>query len=154
MILICIPLMNGEDKTSSSEAYWPLRILLLWITWVYVSVEFLFFVLIYSVFYITIHNLFCQLPLCNKYFISVWNFCFHFVLWYLSLKISGVFFGCCFVLNIVCMYVYIYLFIWRHKQGEQQAEAEGEADSPLSWEPDVGLDPRTPGSWPEPKADA
>jgi len=31
-------------------------------------------------------------------------------------------------------------------------ESEGEADSPLSREPDVGLDPGTPGSWPEPKA--
>jgi len=26
------------------------------------------------------------------------------------------------------------------------AEGEGEADSPLSREPDMGLDPRTPGS--------
>ena len=34
------------------------------------------------------------------------------------------------------------------------AEGEGEADSPLSREADVGLDPRTLGSWPEPKADA
>jgi len=32
-----------------------------------------------------------------------------------------------------------------HKQGEQQAEGEGEAGSPPSREPDVGLDPRTPG---------
>jgi len=39
-----------------------------------------------------------------------------------------------------------------HKQGERQAE--GEADSPLSREPDEGLDPRTLGLWPEPKADA
>ena len=31
---------------------------------------------------------------------------------------------------------------------------EGEAGSLLSGEPDIGLDPRTPGSWPEPKADA
>ena len=30
---------------------------------------------------------------------------------------------------------------------------EGVADSLLSKEPDVGLDPRTPGSRPEPKAD-
>ena len=28
----------------------------------------------------------------------------------------------------------------------------GETDSPWSWDPDVGLDPGTPGSWPEPKA--
>ena len=33
------------------------------------------------------------------------------------------------------------------------AEAEGEVGSPLSREPDVVLDPRTPGSWPELKAD-
>ena len=31
-----------------------------------------------------------------------------------------------------------------HKEGA--AEGEGEADSPLSREPNVGLDPRTPGS--------
>ena len=31
----------------------------------------------------------------------------------------------------------------RAQAGKQQAEAEGEADSPLSREPDVGLDPRT-----------
>ena len=33
------------------------------------------------------------------------------------------------------------------------AEEEREAGSPLSKEPDAGLDPRTLGSWPEPKAD-
>ena len=39
-----------------------------------------------------------------------------------------------------------------NKQEKQQAE--GEADSPLSKEPNVGLDPRTLGTQPEPKADA
>ena len=34
------------------------------------------------------------------------------------------------------------------------AEGEGETDSPLSREPDLGLDPRTLRSGPEPKADA
>ena len=38
-----------------------------------------------------------------------------------------------------------------NKPGVQQAEGEGEAGSPLSREPDTGLDPRTLGSWPEPK---
>jgi len=33
-------------------------------------------------------------------------------------------------------------------------KGEGEAGSPRSREPDVGLDPRTPGPRPEPKADA
>jgi len=33
-------------------------------------------------------------------------------------------------------------------------EGEGEAGLPPSREPDVGLDPRTLRSWPEPKADA
>ena len=37
---------------------------------------------------------------------------------------------------------------WREEKGK------GEAGSPLSREPDLGLDPRTLGSWPEPKADA
>ena len=40
-----------------------------------------------------------------------------------------------------------------HKQGKLQAEGEGDADSPLSRKPNVGLDPRTRGSWPEPKAE-
>ena len=39
-----------------------------------------------------------------------------------------------------------------HKQAEWQAEAEREAGSPLSKEPDMGLDPRTLGSRPELKA--
>ena len=34
-----------------------------------------------------------------------------------------------------------------HRQTERQAEAEGEAGSPPSKEPDVGLDPKTLGSW-------
>jgi len=41
--------------------------------------------------------------------------------------------------------------ITEHKQREQQAE--GETDSPLSREPDVGLNPRTLGLCLEPKAD-
>lgn len=61
MVLICIPLIAGEDETPFSEVYWPLRILLLCITWVYVSVELLLFVLIHSSFYVTVHNHFCQL---------------------------------------------------------------------------------------------
>ena len=38
--------------------------------------------------------------------------------------------------------------------GRDRGEGKGEADSPLSREPDMGLDPRTLGSQPEPKADA
>ena len=34
----------------------------------------------------------------------------------------------------------------RTQPGREEAEEEGEADSPLSREPDVGLDPKTPGS--------
>ena len=39
-----------------------------------------------------------------------------------------------------------------HKQGEQQAEEE--VGSGLSKQLDAGLNPRSPVSWPEPKADA
>ena len=38
--------------------------------------------------------------------------------------------------------------------GGRGTEGKGEAGSMLSREPNVGLDPRTPRSWPEPKADA
>ena len=39
-------------------------------------------------------------------------------------------------------------------QAREEAEEEGEADFSLSKEPDAGLNPRTPGSWHELKADA
>jgi len=53
----------------------------------------------------------------------------------------------------IYIYIYVCIFFLRfylfvreraHKQGEQQAE--GEAGSPLSKEPDVGLNPRNPGT--------
>ena len=39
------------------------------------------------------------------------------------------------------------------REREAETQAEGDAGS-MHQEPDVGLDPRTPGSYPEPKADA
>ena len=51
---------------------------------------------------------------------------------------------------------YFYLFIYdSHREREREAEtqAEGEAGS-MHREPDVGFDPRSPGSRPGPKADA
>ena len=51
-----------------------------------------------------------------------------------------------FLLKSICSLIY-------EKEHKQGGGAEGEADSPLSWEPNAGLD-RTPGSWSEPKADA
>ena len=53
---------------------------------------------------------------------------------------------------------YIYLFILKYfmylsmRDTERERQAEGEA-APCR-EPDAGLDPRTPGSRPEPEADA
>ena len=41
----------------------------------------------------------------------------------------------------------------REREREAETQAEGEADS-LRGAPDAGLDPRTPGSHPELKADA
>jgi len=40
------------------------------------------------------------------------------------------------------------------ERAQAEETGEGEAVSPLSREPDAGLDPRTLGSRPEPKADA
>ena len=45
-----------------------------------------------------------------------------------------------------------YLLIHERPEREAETQAEGEAGS--CREPDVGLDPRTLGSYPEPKADA
>ena len=52
--------------------------------------------------------------------------------------------------NIFFLKDFIHLFI-RDTQREAETQAEGEAGS--LQEPDGGLDPRTPGSWPKPKAD-
>ena len=63
----------------------------------------------------------------------------------------------CFLL-IIFYFCFILIFkknfihLAEHKQGEQQAKGDGEAGSPLSREPDVGLDPSTLGSWPKPMA--
>ena len=46
----------------------------------------------------------------------------------------------------------MYLFM-RDTEREKEREPETQAEAPCR-EPDVGLDPRTPGSCPEPKADA
>ena len=57
----------------------------------------------------------------------------------------------CLCLSFFPIFKRFYLFIHkRHREAETQAE--GEAGS--LQKPDVGLDPRTLGSWPEPKADA
>jgi len=50
------------------------------------------------------------------------------------------------------LFIYLTEREHEHKLGEWQTE--GEVGSPLGGEPDVGLDPRTLGSWPGPKADA
>ena len=42
----------------------------------------------------------------------------------------------------------------RENEHGQGVEGDGEADTLLSRNPDAGLDPRTPGPRPEPKADA
>ena len=62
-------------------------------------------------------------------------------------------------------FVFVFVFFLRFylfdteketaREGTQaEGVGEGEAGSPLSREPNVGLDPRTLGSQPEPKADA
>ena len=45
-------------------------------------------------------------------------------------------------------------FIYLTERDGAQTGGEGEAGSPLSKEPDVGFNPRTAWSQPEPKADA
>ena len=50
--------------------------------------------------------------------------------------------------------VFIYLFMRdTHREREAETQAEGEAGS-MHQEPDVGFDPRSPGSRPGPKAGA
>ena len=56
------------------------------------------------------------------------------------------------------MYLFFYfkdfIYLTQRAQQEGGAEAEAEGGSPLSREPDVGLDPRILRSLPELKADA
>ena len=51
-------------------------------------------------------------------------------------------------LIFISIFLRFYLFETESKRAQWwgRAEAEGEADSQLSREPDVGFDPRTPGS--------
>ena len=49
------------------------------------------------------------------------------------------------------------LFVWERewvRERGSRGRTEGEADFSLSGKPNIGLDPETSGSWPEPKADA
>ena len=57
------------------------------------------------------------------------------------------------LLLVFFFFLRFYLFIHeRHRAGEAETQAKGEA-GPCR-EPNVGLDPATPGSRPEPKAGA
>ena len=61
----------------------------------------------------------------------------------------------CFFVLIFFFKDFLYLFMrdpGREKEREAETQAEGEAGS--TQEPDAGLDPRTPGSRPGPKASA
>ena len=63
----------------------------------------------------------------------------------------------CLISFLLIFFLIIHLRERRRKRENKQwgvAEGKGEADSPLSREPDVRLNPRTRRSWPEPKADA
>ena len=59
-----------------------------------------------------------------------------------------------------CLFLFRILFIYltekeqEKAQAGSEAEVEGEAGFPMSRDADVGLDPRTLRSQPEPKADA
>ena len=57
-------------------------------------------------------------------------------------------------LSLFLKILFIYLREIEKRRGEQGEEGEGEAESPLSREPDAGLDPRTLGPRLELKADA
>ena len=47
-----------------------------------------------------------------------------------------------------------FIYLRKRERESSQAERKGEASCLLSQESDMGLDPRTLESWPEPKTDA
>ena len=56
-------------------------------------------------------------------------------------------------LNVKILVFFKILFIYSSEtQREPETQAEGEAGSMWGAQPDVGLDPRTPGSCPGPRA--
>ena len=63
-----------------------------------------------------------------------------------------------FLIWVFFSFSFFFSFFFLEKRERAQAggvaEGEGEADSPLNREPNAGLDPRTSGSQPEPKAEA
>ena len=57
----------------------------------------------------------------------------------------------CLVHTIHLIFFQDFIFFTHERHREAETQAEGEAGS--MQEPDAGLDPRTPGSRPEPRAD-
>ena len=63
---------------------------------------------------------------------------------------SLIFFWCLFIWERTCTHANTHVRVWA-----QEGEREGERENPkqaLCWEPEVGLDPMTLRSWPEPKS--
>jgi len=95
----------------------------------------------------------------NKYLVrrDIWETAADDVEW-AEVQFCLLLFCPCYILRETKIFLKDFIYLsgrdWERacKPGEQQAG--GEAGSPLSREPDDGLDPRTLGSWPEPKADA
>ena len=105
--------------------------------------------------------------MCDSFFFVILN---SFFAWMLSKKFIHISFNI-YVLKFVgkgiefytvlwyhYKYIYFKIFIYLRERKQErawaggEAEEEGEANFPLSREPDVGLNPRTPRSWPELKA--
>ena len=57
------------------------------------------------------------------------------------------------ILNLFYLFIFYLFMIVTHREREAETQAEGEAGS-MHREPDMGLDPGSPGSRPGPKAGA
>ena len=72
-----------------------------------------------------------------------------FLVWFVGI---GTLFGLCECLRLFFFYLFV-IVTERERENAAETQAEGEAGS-MHREPDVGLDPGTPGSRPGPKAGA
>ena len=73
---------------------------------------------------------------------------------FIHLFVLPLFFNFYFKNILFILFYFICLFDGERESAQAGGVREGEAGFPLSKEPNVGLDPRTLRSWPEPKADA
>ena len=91
--------------------------------------------------------LFCPSKfLLKNHLIALWGFHCMQLLCFFNILSSSL------ICDILCFFKILFIYSWETWR-ERQRQRQREKQAP-SREPDAELNPRTPGSWPEPKVDA